>query len=448
MERSRSAALLALLLFGLVGTMVLASAGTQAAGPAQGHATNCSTGLTLELSQAAGPAPLEVSFDLAVYWGIPVSTNWSFGDDSYLNGSGPNYLEPVHVYQALGSMEAIVEVHSGIRSGACSALVVTTPPRLVAAARATPVSGIAPLVVHFSGTASGGSGTFLSANWSFGDGQSEPGFNLTYSYTIPGIYYATFLVVDAAHDSANATVAITVQEWAPPSTSGGVNIGTVSLVTLLAASVAAFVGAVLYVRSHPYPFTSEDGDGELGLEAVPGETEITERELDLEPTPDPFEVEETAIVPTGPRFPPEAYQARFMDLAPRGPEALAGPSDDPRSRPDPDRPKLSQRVILHLYSQPRLGDDEVATTAFTQAGMMEALEVPQSLLSNVLRRLQYSRILVQDVRHVQGSPRRLNVYRLSPKGEQLAERLRRAGEAAKKRGAGPESPPALDGPEN
>ncbi|MGI0052938.1 MAG: hypothetical protein ACREC5_08330, partial [Thermoplasmata archaeon] len=148
-------------------------------------------------------------------------------------------------------------------------------------------------------------------------------------------------------------------------------------------------------------------------------------------------VESTEIVPVMSVFAPAAYRGFFLDLTEREFEALPGATESARSstelppgpseRPAPKLrgPSLSQRVVLHLGHQPRLSPQDIATTAYTQAGMGELLEAPQSALSNVLRRLQFSGILRLDVDHVQGAARRLNVYRLTPKGELLAERLRR-----------------------
>ena len=97
----------------------------------------------------------------------------------------------------------------------------------------------------------------------------------------------------------------------------------------------------------------------------------------------------------------------------------------PLSEANRERLKLSQRVILHLAAQGRLYDDEIATPAFTQAGMSETLGVGQSPLSNILRRLVVGGVISQDVRHVRGKPKRLRVYRLTSMGEALAVEIRR-----------------------
>ena len=107
------------------------------------------------------------------------------------------------------------------------------------------------------------------------------------------------------------------------------------------------------------------------------------------------------------------------------PTATRPPTRPGGPPPEPERLNLSKRVILHLFAQGRLGDDEVATDGFTQAGMSERLNVGQSPLSNVLRRLVVGGVLRQDVRHVFGRPRRLRVYRLTAMGEALANELRR-----------------------
>lgn len=114
--------------------------------------------------------------------------------------------------------------------------------------------------------------------------------------------------------------------------------------------------------------------------------------------------------------------------SPTAPYAPAPKYDVPPTAGNPptaERLRLSQRVILHIYAQGRLHDGEVATPAFTQAGMSEKLGVGQSPLSNVLRRLVVGGVLTEDVRHVFGRPRRLRVYRLTPMGESLALELRR-----------------------
>ena len=85
----------------------------------------------------------------------------------------------------------------------------------------------------------------------------------------------------------------------------------------------------------------------------------------------------------------------------------------------------SQRVILHLSRQPRLGYGDVAPPEITQAGMTEALGVPQPALTKVLARLVDGGALLVTRTHVSGAPRRLKVYQLTAHGEAIARDLRR-----------------------
>lgn len=82
------------------------------------------------------------------------------------------------------------------------------------------------------------------------------------------------------------------------------------------------------------------------------------------------------------------------------------------------------RVITHLASLGRLGNDEVGRLGFTQKGMSEALEIRQGTLTKVLSRLEAAKVIGVDRRHVRGQQRRLNVYRLTALGESVARDLR------------------------
>jgi DNA-binding MarR family transcriptional regulator len=86
------------------------------------------------------------------------------------------------------------------------------------------------------------------------------------------------------------------------------------------------------------------------------------------------------------------------------------------------------RVIVHLSSLGRLGNDEVARPGFTQQGMASALDLRQGTLAKVLARLAAANVIEVDRRHVQGQPRRLKVYRLTRLGESVARDLRHPSE--------------------
>ncbi len=83
------------------------------------------------------------------------------------------------------------------------------PAPLAASASASPSSGDAPLAVTFGGTASGGRPPYSYA-WTFGDGTTGSGGNLTHTYTAPGAYRANLTVTDAGANVTTASVTVTV----------------------------------------------------------------------------------------------------------------------------------------------------------------------------------------------------------------------------------------------
>ncbi|MBI3801511.1 MAG: PKD domain-containing protein [Deltaproteobacteria bacterium] len=86
----------------------------------------------------------------------------------------------------------------------------------VAAASASPTSGVVPLVVSFDGSGStDADGTIVSYAWSFGDGASASGITASHPYTTPGGYTARLTVTDDQGTSASAKVVITVNANGP-----------------------------------------------------------------------------------------------------------------------------------------------------------------------------------------------------------------------------------------
>jgi PKD repeat protein len=84
-----------------------------------------------------------------------------------------------------------------------------------ATTQAYPTSGQAPLAVSFSAQANDPDGVIVSQTWDFGDGTTSSSQNTTHTYTSPGIYNATFTVLD--NDGAQSTSLIQVSVTSPPS---------------------------------------------------------------------------------------------------------------------------------------------------------------------------------------------------------------------------------------
>jgi DNA-binding MarR family transcriptional regulator len=152
---------------------------------------------------------------------------------------------------------------------------------------------------------------------------------------------------------------------------------------------------------------------------------------------DPLGLDGTALAPASPDVPPTTVEtlppSPAVDPPPYRPIAPTAvrssrPRDEgpgpPRSAPAPETLRLSQRVILHVYAQGILPPGEVAPLALCQAGFVEALGIPQAGLAAVLRRLEAAGVLVTERGHVRGRDRRLKIYRLTPRGVDVARELR------------------------
>ncbi|MDE1835840.1 MAG: PKD domain-containing protein [Euryarchaeota archaeon] len=140
-------------------------------------------------------APVNVTFNGTASGGsAPYTFSWYFGDGTY--GTGRN---PWHVYVTGGNFTVTLTVtDSTFRSGTKSFLLtVLAPPPLQVADSATPLSGVAPLVVQFQGTAIQGAPPY-SYFWTFGDGSTSTLASPSHVYLTVGTYVARFSVSDAA----------------------------------------------------------------------------------------------------------------------------------------------------------------------------------------------------------------------------------------------------------
>ena len=164
----------AALVFCAAAALLLGGPGAAVAGASP---SRDSTGPAVSLSATPsyGAAPLLVAFLATVSLGTPTGFNWSFGDGTYLNGTDLSLVHPSHLYTTPGSYTAGVRVWEGSTSGNGSIPIHVTAAPLALRVTATPTVGTAPLTVTFQGTVSGGTGTYVSFNWTFGDGATGTG---------------------------------------------------------------------------------------------------------------------------------------------------------------------------------------------------------------------------------------------------------------------------------
>ena len=89
----------------------------------------------------------------------------------------------------------------GTTSATYTAQYVNQPP--VAVASVSPLGGVAPLTVQFTGSGSSDPEfTTLTYSWDFGDGGNSTQADPAHTYTSPGTYTATLTVTDQRNGTA------------------------------------------------------------------------------------------------------------------------------------------------------------------------------------------------------------------------------------------------------
>jgi hypothetical protein len=390
-----------------------------------GTLARASPSFTIVLSATPSPSdPLEVTFTATAITGDPTAYAWNFGDGQTFNGTGPGYASPVHRYAHAGTYTIVVDLYEGTLQGTQSITLAVDAAPLHVQVLVANGSGPAPRTVTFLAEVTGGTGTYRSIVWSFGDGGSGVGTSLEYSYVRAGVYRPSVNVTDSAGARSEARAWVNVTDPAPNAPAGAP--GTVPTAEVAALAGAAAVGGALAVLAVSHRRGGRHGGGAVGEEA-PAAGSLGP------PLGAPPEV---GGAPGPPATPPAPPMPAVPGLEATGsiPAAIASPAGSPPIAPErppravlaPGTLRLSQRIVLHLAGQGHLGPTEVVPLGFSQIGMSRALGVRQNGLTNVLRRLVAAGVLTEEMRHVHGQGRRLKVYRLTPRGEELARDLRRA----------------------
>lgn len=341
----------------------------------------------------AGPAPLLVSFNATPSVGDASTARWQFGDGASWNGSGPRALTPSHSYSSPGVFLATVTVTEGVSSASGSTEVDVQASALMVGVVANVTNGTAPLSVSFEGSASGGSGTYSSVNWSFGDGGVGASAVLVHTFRTAGFYDVVLTVTDSNGVRGTGSVFIRVNSALLPARPAPIT-PLIEYGIPVGLALLAFVG-VLALRRRPT--SPSPPEGAFGLAVG---------------------IDDPAIAAASPA--PGPPPAPVAGPPPSGAAAVAAPGS---AKIDP-RP-ISREVVVFLYRLGRLGPDDLPTSDWTQKGMGERLGVSQNALSNVLRRFEAAGIVTTRVEHVRGRPRRVKTYYLTGAGERLARNLRR-----------------------
>src|SRR6266487_4110340 len=139
----------------------------------------------------------------------PYSYSWSFGDGSTGTGS-----RATHTYSSAGSYTVILTVKDSSSSPQTATSQITfavtsPPPPISASFTLSPSLPSAGQSVSFTAYASGGTSPY-SYLWSYGDGSSGTGFQVTHTYNSDGTYQVTLTVADSQRNTSTGVESVVV----------------------------------------------------------------------------------------------------------------------------------------------------------------------------------------------------------------------------------------------
>jgi PKD repeat protein len=168
-----------------------------------------------------GGAPLDVRFSATVNDpdGAIVLYEWDFNGDGTFEYSDPDSATTSYQYTATGPYQATIRVtdNDGLMGYDTILIIIGISP--VASAQATPLNGLSPLLVDFSGNGTDSDGTIKLYEWDFdGDGiydwSSPDSGDTTYTYESSGVYDASMRITD--NDGLNDTDSVLISISGPP----------------------------------------------------------------------------------------------------------------------------------------------------------------------------------------------------------------------------------------
>ncbi len=382
----------------LLAAVLLAGAVAGAAGGASAQPHPAGVGLALTADPTRGNAPLVVAFLASL---TPSSTaasfNWTFGDGTWYNQSATGSSSPVHAYDSVGTYLAHVSVNASGGSANASLTIEVVAENLVASIEASPLNGTAPLTVHFVAAISGGTGTYESILWAFGDGDSGSGPDLNYTYPVSGTFQVNLTVTDTSGHSVRNQTTIDVAGVLPPDRGSAPPSALEAAVPYVLTAAALLAVCAVGALSYRAAVRRRAGT----VEAPPGAT--------AEPLGPPGPVAVASVEGA-----PEPLARAGEGTAAAGPDAAL---DESR--------RLSERILIHLLWYGRPGPEGSARAEASQQGMARSLNSGQNTISKALSRLVDAGAVRVELQHVPGAPRRVKTYALTPRGEAVARSLTR-----------------------
>jgi len=181
----------------------------------------------------------------------PYTYGWTFGDGNSGSGSVVS-----HAYQANGAMAVTCTVTDATSVSATDSTSVAISPAPSVTASADHPDAAPGSIITFTASASGGPGTFTAYAWSFGDGTTGSGVQITHMYTQTGAFQTTVVVTDGNGATTSGSASVTISNIqvtgsaTPPS-------GTTETVFDFTATATGGGG-------NPYGYGWDFGDGTSG----------------------------------------------------------------------------------------------------------------------------------------------------------------------------------------
>ena len=135
----------------------------------------------------------------------PYTYDWTFGDGN--SASGPVVS---HAYQATGTMAVTCTVTDATMVSATDSTSVAISPAPSVIASANHAAAAPGSNVTFTASATGGPGTFTGYAWSFGDGTTGSGAQITHMYTQTGAFQTTVVVTDGNGATTSGSASVTI----------------------------------------------------------------------------------------------------------------------------------------------------------------------------------------------------------------------------------------------
>jgi len=173
---------------------------------------------SFKASPLRGVSPLKVSFDASKSsdkGGRIVSYGWKFGD-----GSRGERKKASHTYTKPGTFQVTLTVTDDISLTDSMSKEITVLSRPKAAFSLSPKEGIIPLTVNFDASnSSDKDGTIVSYEWTFGDGHTGSGKNISHTYQVEGTLTITLTVKDndSLTDFTSKTIILYDKPYPPQS---------------------------------------------------------------------------------------------------------------------------------------------------------------------------------------------------------------------------------------